>query len=279
MTRDFRFEEVRACIAHVSRLFLVSDFDGTLAPIAGSPELAQLPKRTEELLRRLSASPKVVLAIISGRRLEDVQRKVGIPAIYAGNHGLEISGPGIDYVHPEVNAFVGRLSRQCDALEKHLAAWPGAWIENKTLTATVHFRDVSVERWPELISTLRTVLSNQPEPFELRTGNAALEICPPIDWDKGAALKYLRHRLELQHALTICLGDDTTDESMFRAVSDGITIRVGESKYTDATFTFANGVDEVPVFLQQLLETIETKPQPSAVWRPPRSGICRGAAR
>jgi trehalose 6-phosphate phosphatase len=274
MTRDFDFEDMRSRVADVSRLFLVSDFDGTLAPIAHSPERVELQYQTRELLNKLTEQPKVVLAIISGRSLRDVLQKAAIPAIYGGNHGLELSGPGIEFVHPEVSHFEDRLDHVCTQLEQDISAWSGAWIENKTLTATVHFREVPVAQWPMLISSARMRVASHQQFFRLRSGHAALEITPRLAWDKGAALQYLRQKLELEDALTICLGDDTTDESMFRAVQDGVTIRVGRTSHTEAAYCMPGGVDEVTRFLGDLVETIEATTCLSAVSQP-RSGVCR----
>ena len=73
---------------------LLLDFDGTLSPLVSKPELAALPKKTKTILERLVKLPNVFIAVISGRGLEDVMEKVGIPQItYAGNHGLDILFP------------------------------------------------------------------------------------------------------------------------------------------------------------------------------------------
>ena len=63
--------------------------------------------------------------------------------------------------------------------------------------------------------------------FGLRSGRAALEIYPRLGWDKGSAVKYIARMLGLERALPICFGDDTTDESMYRALPNGITVNVG----------------------------------------------------
>src|SRR5437763_590407 len=77
-------------------LFL--DFDGTLSPIVSDPYQAAPLPRAEELLRRLDRMPGMRIAIISGRNLNDIRSRVGLDLIYAGNHGLEIEGPGIDFI-------------------------------------------------------------------------------------------------------------------------------------------------------------------------------------
>ncbi|HEU0053988.1 MAG TPA: trehalose-phosphatase, partial [Longimicrobium sp.] len=87
------------------RLILLLDFDGTLAPIVDRPELAAMPERTRAALERLMVMDGVEVAIVSGRGMADARERAGIPGIaYAGNHGMEIHGPGIDRVHPQAAA-------------------------------------------------------------------------------------------------------------------------------------------------------------------------------
>ena len=225
MTRPLRFCDVRDSISHADTLFVISDFDGTLCPIASTPDLVQMPSRTECALRRLSRSPHVVLAIVSGRKLEDVRARVGIDAIYGGNHGIEIAGRDIDFVHPQATMFGDRLNRICAELERQLKTWPEAWVENKQWTATVHMRAVPFDRWPELIASVRSHMLGSEDMFGIRSGRAALEIYPRLGWDKGSAVKYIVRTLGLERALPICFGDDATDETMYRALPNGVTVK------------------------------------------------------
>ena len=85
---------VRSQLAGVDHILLLLDYDGTLAPIAGRPDLAVLPARTREALMAVHKLDRFTLGIVSGRGLADVREMAGIPGlVYAGNHGLEIEGP------------------------------------------------------------------------------------------------------------------------------------------------------------------------------------------
>lgn len=78
-------------IKKTDKVALLLDFDGTLAPLAPHPSLAEMEPETEDAMKHLSENSKVYLAIISGRSAEDAQEKVKLEKItYAGNHGLEI---------------------------------------------------------------------------------------------------------------------------------------------------------------------------------------------
>src|SRR6266571_596282 len=75
------------------RVAVFLDYDGTLTPIASQPEDAWLADSMRQTLRELAARAPVV-AILSGRDLDDVRRRVNIDAIvYAGSHGFDIAGP------------------------------------------------------------------------------------------------------------------------------------------------------------------------------------------
>lgn len=70
------------------------DFDGTLAPIAARPELANLTVKNRELLETILSEPNTTLGVISGRQVDDVKAKMKFPqGIYAGNHGYEVHFP------------------------------------------------------------------------------------------------------------------------------------------------------------------------------------------
>ena len=160
-------------------------------------------------------------------------------------------------------------------MENYLAPWPEAWVENKQWTATVHMRAVPFDRWPGLIAAIRSHMLGDEDMFGLRSGRAALEIYPRLGWDKGSAVKYIARMLGLERALPICFGDDTTDESMYRALPNGITVNVGPRAQTDAAFSLDGGVEGVTRFLEQVLTEIEAPPSRSSVWRAPRGGHCR----
>ena len=88
-------------LARAESVLLCLDFDGTLAPIVDEPMLAMLPAAMRQTLNELAALENVTIAIVSGRALGDVKGRVGMPGlIYAGNHGLEIEGPGLSFEHP-----------------------------------------------------------------------------------------------------------------------------------------------------------------------------------
>jgi len=240
-------------------LAVLLDFDGTLAEIADRPEDVSLDPRLRDLLERLSHTPRVLVGIISGRALEDIRRHVGLEHIlYAGNHGLELAGPGWTHSHDAAVEARSLVAACCDRLSLRLRDVHGALVENKGLSASVHFRLVPRE---EIEQVRRIVLEElgQVPPGRLvaREGKMVLEILPVLDWDKGKAARRL-----LEHALgndwevrctVVYAGDDSTDEDAFVALAEnGITIRVAPYPQPTAARYQVRNVGEVGLLLEAI---------------------------
>ncbi|MDX6412112.1 MAG: trehalose 6-phosphate phosphatase [Gaiellaceae bacterium] len=186
-------------------LFL--DVDGVLAPIVPRPEDAHVPDGTREELRRLNERYALV-ACISGRAGKDAKLVVGVPElVYVGNHGLELS--------EEAEAWRKRLRDFVAAVD-----WPAT--EDKGLTASLHYRGMPNE------DAARAALEDvkrraEHEGFVARFGRRVLELLPPLDVDKGTAVRQLLAERRLTRALYA--GDDTTDLNGFQAL-DGLELSV-----------------------------------------------------
>src|ERR1017187_2995058 len=81
------------------RILIATDFDGTLCPIADDPSGVYLTRATLEILRHAGACRRLSIAVISGRALVDVRRRIPLDITCAGNHGLEIAGGGLSFEH------------------------------------------------------------------------------------------------------------------------------------------------------------------------------------
>jgi trehalose 6-phosphate phosphatase len=200
-------------------LVLLLDFDGTLAPIVDRPELAAMPDSTRRALERLMAMAGVEVAVVSGRGLADARERAGIPGIaYAGNHGMEIHGPGIDRIHPEAAAARPVLERAAAALRDAVSVIPGAFVEDKELTLSVHFRLAPRERLEELHGIIHRVVDPLPG-VHLTEGKQVIEVRPNVDWNKGKAVLFLLEQMRPPAgAPVLYFGDDRTDEDAFRAL-------------------------------------------------------------
>ncbi len=241
-------------------IFLFLDYDGTLARIADRPEQACLPSRAKELLKELRDSARCKIAIISGRGLEGIKGRVGLEGItYAGNHGLEIEGPKIKFKSPVSSSYIRILREIKDNLERKISRVPGAFIEDKGLTLSLHYRQADKRDIPFLKAGLDEVVRaySAKDKILVKAGKMVFEIRPPVRWDKGKVVLWLlaRQSFALKEKLEVVplyIGDDVTDEDAFRALEDkGITVRVGESEGSRAEYYLKN-TDEVFLLLKDI---------------------------
>lgn len=158
----------------------------------------------------------LLVAGISGRKTEDARRLVGLENIvYFGNHGFEILRDGEVEVIPEARPYLEKIqeleNRARDELEPQ-----GAFIEEKGITASIHYRNVSGEigeRCVELVKAEGERLG-----LRITVGRGVVEARPPIEADKGSAVRRLVEEYKPKRAMF--LGDDTTDLDAFRALKE-----------------------------------------------------------
>lgn len=235
---------------------ILLDFDGTLAPIVPLPDDARLTADARAVVQALSRAPGAYVAVVSGRGLADVRDRVGIEGIaYAGNHGMEIEGPGIHRLHPAAAAARPLLEVVIERSASALSRIEGAALEDKGLTLTVHYRRVA----RPLVEAVRDVVDRAVaglEGLRVTEGKEVLEVRPRVDWHKGRAVEFLLRQFEGGPAApVIYIGDDTTDEDAFEAVGarrGGAGIIVGGHLTTNAT-AHLESVDEVTRLLDRLL--------------------------
>ena len=231
--------EVGVELRAARHLLLGLDFDGTLAPIVPNPADASMPEDTRSTLKELASRPDITLAVVSGRGLPDLASRIGLDVILAGNHGFEISGAGFHFRHPLAENRQTVLHGICAEISRKSETIAGVLIEDKGLTASVHYRGLDESGRERLFPIVRAAVEPAQKLFEIRQGKEVLEIVPRITWNKGFAVQWILDQVQRKMnttAVSVCyLGDDATDENVFRAV-DGVTICVGDHGATSARF-------------------------------------------
>lgn len=238
-------------------LFL--DFDGTLAPIVDRPEQAGMDAAMRAAVERIARLCPV--AIVSGRDLPDVRERVGIEDIhYAGSHGFDIAGPrGMRHAHPQGVEALPAI----DAAERMLRAAvkdiDGAIIDRKRFSIAVHYRLARDADLPAIEGAVDAALERH-DGLRKGHGKKVFELQPDIEWDKGAAVRWLLRALSLDRAevLPLYIGDDVTDEDAFRALAgDGLGVAVLDVPRPTAAHYRVADPAEVRVLLQALADAIK----------------------
>lgn len=244
--------EVENRITMVPHWLICTGYDGTLTPIVDDPSAAYLSPQMERVLLSLAGNERVSLAILSGRERSDLQTRVGIPGlIYAGNHGLEISGPGFLFVEPMASTYRAELQNLAADLTARLQPLAGVLVEDKGLTITVHERQALAPEREQVRREVRAALAKSKRPFLLTTDDKVFEIRPRVYWDKGTAVFCIKAQYGQPGTAVIYLGDDATDEDAFEALADEITIQVDGGPETSAHYRLESPV-EVRKFLEWL---------------------------
>ena len=246
-------------LLRASQVLLLFDYDGTLTPLAPDPEQADLPPQVRDHLTALVSGDRYIAGVISGRSLKDVAARVGIPGmIYAGNHGLEIQGPGLDFVHREAMEQTGTQAQVGGELQRALAGIPGVIVEPKGLTLSVHYRSTPVDQVKAVEEAFARVTAPYVDSGAVRItyGKKVLEVRPNLPWDKGKAIALLQETYP-QASLTCFFGDDRTDEDGFKVVqeSGGIAVLVGPARQPTVALHRVDSpgeVDQVLGLLAQL---------------------------
>ena len=243
-------------------VLLLSDYDGTLTPIVELPELALLPDGVRRLLERLVHQRHIRTGIISGRALSDLKSRVGIAGlVYAGNHGLEIQGPGVAFVSPLAAELRPVLRVIHFVLSRALSTVRGALVEDKGLSLSVHYRMVDPSRAQEVEDIVKKTVGPAQATGKVRltSGKKVHEIRPAVDWNKGNAVRLLMRRYgkggRRSGLVPLYLGDDVTDEDAFKAIEaygDGISVFVGRPNGQSVARYHLKSPEEVSRLLELL---------------------------
>lgn len=248
--------EVEARSRSASLISLFLDFDGTLVPIVGNPAELTLDPGAEAILKLLSSRNCLVTTIISGRAIEDLYTRIRLEGlIYAGNHGLEIFGRQFRFVEPVASARRDALGRLGEELALALRPFPGAIVECKGLTASVHYRLTADADRALIQQTVYAATARNGALFRVNPGRRVFDIVPRTNWHKGAAVEWINAHLPEDGVLTVYLGDDTSDEDAFAVLPDAITIKVGAAAATCARYRLT-GPPAVHEFLLWLAHNV-----------------------
>jgi trehalose-phosphatase len=256
---DYLFSQIGKFMRRIraaERLFLFLDYDGTLTPIVSHPDKANLSEEVRRLLLAFKKNPKILLAIVSGRSLEDIRNRVSLKGIYfIGNHGLEIFTPGCGIKQLIPEKVVPELKRIQDRLNNQLKDYKGVLIEDKGCILTIHYRNADPRWIPPLLMALKQEIKDSVVQLCLGFGKMVFEIKPKSEVNKGTAVLELLNQVSQDRVLPLYIGDDQTDEDAFKVLKKGITIFVGLPSLISAKY-YVNDPLDVYQFLKTLKEEL-----------------------
>ena len=231
------------------------DFDGTLSDIVADPVAATLHEGMAEVLAKLAE--RCPIAIVSGRELDDLRARVGIPGIwYAGCHGFELMSPqGRRHRHAAGAAAEAALGGAADRLDHELREIPGVVVEYKRFVVAVHHRSVPERQVADVLAAVHRI--GHEAGLRVAAGRKVTELRPPVDWDKGRAVGWILEHL-VAPGIPVYAGDDLTDEDAFDAIgAAGITVCVRDDDAGDRRTAAEFGV-QGPARVRDLLARLTT---------------------
>lgn len=204
------------------------DYDGTLVPFSRYPELAVPSEQVLTQLKRLSDDIKNTIVIVSGRKQEFLDKWFGnLPIVLIAEHGAFIRKPSSGWTS-EVDDDQAWKQQVMPVLQRYAERCTGAFIEEKHLSLVWHYRNadpgISLLRSQELKDELRELISHESK-LQFVEGHKVIEV-KKSGYDKGTvALKLLNFSA---YDFILAIGDDRTDEDLFRALPpQAITIKIG----------------------------------------------------
>jgi len=255
--KENHIQKIVADFNKASKRCILLDYDGTLAPYQKLPSMAAPSMELMDLLKQLTREPSNEIVIISGRDVNTLEKWLGkLPLNMIAEHGacvkfrgeqwreqVAINTEWKDQVRPLMQLFVDRCA--------------GSFIEEKKSTLAWHYRNTNQElgfmRSRELRNALLQLTANTP--LQVVDGNKVLEV-RMVGVDKGMAALSMITGFEPDFIL--CIGDDATDEDMFKVMRDkAYTIKIGRAN-TSAQYTILSQKDVFP-FLIRFVDTVQQK--------------------
>lgn len=190
---------------------LAFDFDGTLAPIRSDPAEVRAGRAATALLAEAAQTEGVVVAVVSGRDLQDLLARLSTPGIYlVGSHGLEILGPG----GVLVRQWPG-LALELDPVLQEEIAGSGLLLEKKKHAYALHWRGVPYEAIEPVAAMFRQW--SRAAGLDVIEGRCVVEArCPGAG--KEEALRWLARMIGVDRV--IYAGDDVTDFGPLRFAAE-----------------------------------------------------------
>ena len=238
------------------KIFIFSDNDGTLTPIKQNPELAIPEEKTRQLISRIGRYPAVVFTLVTGRPKEYCDKYFkNLPINIFAEHGAFFTSP----TNPSWKSmlspdeFATLKDEILPLIQSFVKTVPGTHIELKSTSIVWHYREAdphfAENQAKALIASLGQLLQNTS--YATYSGKKIVEVRHRLA-NKGRALEYVLKQFGWEeHDSILTIGDDITDEDMYRIRPEkNISIHVGQPHFKAVHYLCST--DEVSVFFEDL---------------------------
>jgi trehalose 6-phosphate phosphatase len=240
----------------LKKIALLLDVDGTIVDIGPSPDEVQVPAALLRSLGRLHELSAGAVALVSGRSIKDLDLLFSPLALSSvGGHGAEmrVADGEIFYWAKPLPADLRRR------LEDAAGIGPGVVIEDKDYSVALHYRKARehAEKIRHHIAATRKAFSA--EPTELLLGKAMFEVKRP-GISKGESIRNLMAHAPFSGRIPVFIGDDVTDESVFRVLPEIGGIGFGVARH----FPGLTGIFKNPAEVRSALDALAANGQARA---------------
>lgn len=219
-------EELKNSYKAADKRLLLLDYDGTLVPFADKPERAKPDKELLDLFRALSEPPENTVVIISGRDKETLERWFGDTGVcLVAEHGVWLREKEGEWKEIELLKEDWK-EKIIPILDLFVDRAPGSFIEEKRFSLVWHYRKVDPELGELRAKELTDQLIDLTACTELQVmkGNKVVEV-KDGRVNKGIAAS---HWLTKGFGFILAVGDDLTDEDMFKVLPEGAySVKIG----------------------------------------------------
>ena len=235
-------------------LLFIASFDGVLAEYQSDPNHAHVTQARLALLRLLQQVPGVVVGVISGRPMDDLQSRIalGAEAYYIALHGLEIAGPQFVWTCGDAtDPYRECMQNVAIRLEERVAGVAGVRLECKGPIVALHTRETSPEDvvWSrfQLLSAAADLVNT--DVVRGLRGHDVLELLPTVGCTRADAVRMVKRCVEQRHrrpVFTVYIGEDVADDDALNAVAeDGVAAVVGRRRAASHHFDSPDGVESL----------------------------------
>ena len=240
-------------------IHLLLDYDGTLTPIVNNPDKALLTKSMKTLIKRMNKHKDFKISFVTGRPATFFEKNFNdLKVNLACEHGANFFDAETRKWQLLVKSDIKNWYKHAlKIMQEFCERTPNSFVEQKQYAIAWHFRrspsDFSDFLAKKLVEELETTLSHAPVSVIL--GKKVVEI-KAIEANKGHFTQWYREKFMHENASIIAMGDDRTDEDMFRNLNrEHTTIKIGSSRSTAAEYAITRQED-VEGFLTYLYEQI-----------------------